>query len=164
MLTSIQSKLSHRCLLWMGHTNSHQVRFLVEERYEPPCYQLQLGSPVPDIVHIKDFIHWCIDSTKGRLSENKKPTMTSTLACAKRFFGGFEEATKSEIVPSDREEIYVCNFLIHHFHRRDMGTWMIPRQAFQGWRISQRCNLHISCRPGECIMSESQPHREFSRY
>lgn len=87
------------------------VRFLTEEKYQPPDYELERGTPAPDIVCIKDFIRWYIESSagRGRVSKNGKPTVRTTCAFAERFFGGFENATTSKIVREDRNEIYpVC--------------------------------------------------------
>ncbi|KAK1141018.1 hypothetical protein N8T08_009675 [Aspergillus melleus] len=84
------------------------TEYLVEENYEPSGYVLKIGVPAPDIVCVKDFIRWYIDSAKdqGRLSANKKPTVRSTCAFAERFICGFEEATTSKIPDEDRKEIY----------------------------------------------------------
>lgn len=54
---------------------------------------------------IKEFIRWYIGSTEGRLNENGRPTVRTVQACAERFFGGFEELTKTKIIPDDRKEI-----------------------------------------------------------
>lgn len=54
---------------------------------------------------IKEFIRWYISSTEGRLNENGRPTVRTVQACAERFFGGFEELTKTKIIPDDRKEI-----------------------------------------------------------
>ena len=55
---------------------------------------------------VKAFIRWYADSTVGRLSTNKKPTVRTTKACAERFFGGFRDFTKTEIPEVDRNEVY----------------------------------------------------------
>lgn len=55
---------------------------------------------------MKQFIRWLIKSTLGRLSEGKEPTMRSTQAWAKYFFGGFAEFTKTEVILEDRIEVY----------------------------------------------------------
>lgn len=83
-------------------------RFLTEENYEPAGYQLKPGCPAPDIVIIKDFLrsYVCTVKGSGRLSKDKLATVRTTLACAERFFGGFEEATTSKIEQQDRDEIY----------------------------------------------------------
>ena len=89
------------------------VRYLIEEKYQPPDYELQCDTPAPDIVCIKDFLCWYINSSagSGRISKNGKPTVRSTCTFAERFFGGFEDATTSQIVQEDRTEIYaVCVF------------------------------------------------------
>ena len=80
--------------------HSHCIRFLREEKYQPPDYELKPSAPAPDTVCIKDFIRWYIDSSagRGRVSKNKKPTVRSTCTFAERFFSGFKNATTSEIV------------------------------------------------------------------
>lgn len=76
--------------------------------YEQADYKLKRGCPAPDLVVIKDFIRFYVRSVQGdgRLSDTKLPTVRTTLACAERFFGGFEEATGSTITKDDREEVY----------------------------------------------------------
>ncbi|KAJ5975641.1 hypothetical protein N7481_009348 [Penicillium waksmanii] len=59
---------------------------------------------------VKGFIRWYADSTIGRLSNSGKPTVRTTKACAERFFGGFKEATKTEVPEMDRKEIYATSF------------------------------------------------------
>ena len=93
--------------------HSHCIRFLREEKYQPPDYELKPGAPAPDTVCIKDFIRWYIDLSAacGRVSKNKKPTVRSTCTFAERFFSGFKNATTSKIVQEDQSEIYsVCMF------------------------------------------------------
>jgi hypothetical protein len=76
--------------------------------YEKTGYELKRGCPAPDHVVIKDFIRFYVRSVQGdgRLSDTKLPTVRTTLACAERFFGGFEEATGSTIKKDDRDEVY----------------------------------------------------------
>ncbi|RJE17657.1 hypothetical protein PHISCL_10007 [Aspergillus sclerotialis] len=82
--------------------------FLVHCDYEKTGYELKRGCPAPDHVVIKDFIRFYVRSVRGsgRLSDTKLPTVRTTLACAERFFGGFEEATGSTIKKDDRDEVY----------------------------------------------------------
>ncbi|OJJ65769.1 hypothetical protein ASPBRDRAFT_201550 [Aspergillus brasiliensis CBS 101740] len=40
------------------------TEYLVEEKYEAPGYILKINTPAPDITRIKDFIWWCIGSSK----------------------------------------------------------------------------------------------------
>lgn len=63
------------------------------------------------IVIIKDFIRSYVRTVRGMwcLSQNRLATVRTTLSCAERFFGSFEEATGSKIVQDDHAEIYsVC--------------------------------------------------------
>jgi hypothetical protein len=69
-------------------------------------YVLGKECPAPDITRIKGFIRWYAHSTKGRLSSDGRPTVITTLACAERFFGGFETATGNVIAAEDRSETY----------------------------------------------------------
>ena len=97
----------------VGTFRSYCIRFLTEEKYQPPDYELKRGAPAPDVVCIKGFIRWYIDSSAGcgRVSKNGKPTVRTTCNFAERFFGGFEDVTTSKIVKEDRREIYlVCVF------------------------------------------------------
>lgn len=84
---------------------------MIEEGYESPGYQIKPGCLAPSIVVIKDFIRSYVRTVKGtgRLSQKKTATVRTATAYAEQFFGGFEEATGSKIVPDDRSEIYsVC--------------------------------------------------------
>lgn len=85
----------------------------MEEGYESADYKLKLGAPAPDITLIKRFIRWYIHSSTGtgRLSGKKTPTVRSTQSYAERLFGGFEQATNTEIAEEDRGEIYHVRML-----------------------------------------------------
>lgn len=61
---------------------------------------------------IKEFIRWYASSTQGRLNEDGLPTVRSVSACAERFFGGFEQFTKTKIAPDDRKEIKMVGLFI----------------------------------------------------
>ena len=75
-------------------------------------YKTSLGSPAPSHEMIKEFIRWYVSSTEGRLNEDGLPTVRTVCAHAERFFGGFEQFTKTQIVPGDRNEIkMVCLFV-----------------------------------------------------
>jgi hypothetical protein len=52
-----------------------------------------------------------VSSTKGRLSDDKKLTLRTAKAYAKRFFSGFIEYIKTEVAKEDRKEIYNVGFL-----------------------------------------------------
>lgn len=75
-------------------TQSHfNVRFLVGDGLKPPGYEIKEGCPAPDIVLIKQFIRWYIRSTEGvgRLSEKKRGTVQTTVACV----GGIHSSGKA---------------------------------------------------------------------
>ncbi|PLB48229.1 hypothetical protein P170DRAFT_360496, partial [Aspergillus steynii IBT 23096] len=82
--------------------------FVIEEGYKSPGYRIKPGCLAPSIVVIKDFIRSYVRTVKGtgRLSQKKTATVRTATAYAEQFFGGFEEATGSKIVPDDRSEIY----------------------------------------------------------
>ena len=79
---------------------------MIESGRASDGYELEKGSPVPEITQIKEFIRWYAHSTKGRLDPDGRPTVTTTLACAERFFGGFETATGNTVAEEDRSETY----------------------------------------------------------
>lgn len=79
---------------------------MIESGRASDGYELEKGSPVPEITQIKEFIRWYVHSTKGRLDPDGRPTVVTTMACAERFFGGFETATGNMIAEADRSEIY----------------------------------------------------------
>lgn len=61
---------------------------------------------VPDYQLIKEFIRWYIHGTRGRVSDNGRPTVKTVLLCAERLFGGFEEDMQLSIPQDDRSEVY----------------------------------------------------------
>ncbi|KAJ5644568.1 hypothetical protein N7507_010579 [Penicillium longicatenatum] len=69
----------------------------------PQGYELD-KSPAPNTVLIKVFIWRYVLSTRGRLQPDGRPTVTTTLTCATRFFRGFATATGSAIAAKDRSE------------------------------------------------------------
>lgn len=120
--------------------SSHCIRFLREEKYQPPDYELEPGAPAPDIVCIKDFIRWYIDSSRGcgKVSTNKKPTVRTTCAFAERFFGGFEDATTSKIVQEDRSDIYsVCRFSLYILPLLTQLQWI--KKALTAKKSYRKC-------------------------
>ncbi|KAI9035416.1 uncharacterized protein KD926_003511 [Aspergillus affinis] len=82
--------------------------FVIEEGYESPGYRIKSGCLAPSIVVIKDFIRSYVRTVKGtgQLSQKKTATVRTATAYAEQFFGGFEEATGSKIMPDNRSEIY----------------------------------------------------------
>lgn len=69
-------------------------------------YELEKESPAPNTVLIKEFIWWYTLSTRGRLQPDGRPTVSTTLMCAMRFFRDFVTATGSAIAAKDRSETY----------------------------------------------------------
>lgn len=65
---------------------------------------LHEGQPAPDLATIKDFICYYIFSTQGMLS--LRPTMSSVLNFAERFFAGFTRVTKTIFDKKDTEDVY----------------------------------------------------------
>jgi hypothetical protein len=63
--------------------------------------------PAPDIVTIKDFVRFYISSTDGILS--LRPTKSSVLNFAERFFAGFTRIAKSIFDKKDTQDVFmVC--------------------------------------------------------
>lgn len=79
-------------------------RFLIEEKDYPEDYCIGEGHPAPGLPLMKEYIHWYINSTKGRIAD--KPTMSSALLCAQWFVPGFEAVTGTEIADKDRKDLY----------------------------------------------------------
>lgn len=61
---------------------------------------------------IKEFIRWYTSSIQGRLNEDELPTVRTVSAHAERFFGGFEQFTKTKIVLDDRKEIKTVSLFV----------------------------------------------------
>lgn len=64
------------------------IRFLKEEKYQLPDYELKSSTPALDIISIKGFICWYIKLSAGcgRISKNRKLVVRSTCAFTERFF------------------------------------------------------------------------------
>jgi hypothetical protein len=58
------------------------------------------------------FIWWYTISTRGRIRLDGRPTVVTTLACAERFFGGFETATGNVVAEKDRSETYRVSIVL----------------------------------------------------
>ncbi|GFG16438.1 hypothetical protein IFM61392_09507 [Aspergillus lentulus] len=65
---------------------------------------LREGQPVPDLATIKDFIRFYIFSSHGMIS--LRPTKSSVLNFAERFFAGFTRLTKSTFDTKDTRDVY----------------------------------------------------------
>ncbi|KAL4746587.1 hypothetical protein BDW72DRAFT_197529 [Aspergillus terricola var. indicus] len=66
---------------------------------------LQKGHPAPDLATIKDFVRFYISSTDGILS--LRPTKSSVLNFAERFFAGFTRITKSIFDKKDTQDVFM---------------------------------------------------------
>ena len=81
-------------LYWMAQSPKIQtfclfcIRFLKEEKYQLPDYELKSSTPALDIISIKGFICWYIKLSAGcgRISKNRKLMVRSTCAFTERFF------------------------------------------------------------------------------
>ncbi|KAK2051913.1 hypothetical protein LY76DRAFT_673081, partial [Colletotrichum caudatum] len=81
--------------------------------------------PFPPLEDIKDFFRFYILMAKGRITNNKRPTLDSMLCTAEFFFAGFKTYTDVEVSKDDRSEVYtwlkrvVCEEegLIHNVHK-----------------------------------------------
>ncbi|EAW12595.1 uncharacterized protein ACLA_010210 [Aspergillus clavatus NRRL 1] len=65
---------------------------------------LREGQPVPDLATIKDFIRFYIYSSNGMIS--LRPTKSSVLNFAERFFAGFTRLTKTTFDTRDTKDVY----------------------------------------------------------
>ena len=61
---------------------------------------------------IKAYIRWYANSIQGRLNDDGLPTVRTVSAHAEQFFGGFEQFTRTKIVPDDRKEIKMVGLFI----------------------------------------------------
>ena len=87
------------------------IRFLTEEKDMPEGYKLGKGHPVPTLEELKEFFRWVIDSTKGRIAPNGRPTMSSMLVWAQEFVPGFPLVTGNEISSRDSADLYYVSSL-----------------------------------------------------
>jgi hypothetical protein len=65
---------------------------------------LIVGVSAPDLVIIKNFVHFYIYSSTGRLSATS--VIILVLNFAERFISGFQRITKTEFNPSDTSDVY----------------------------------------------------------
>ncbi|KAL4958731.1 uncharacterized protein BDV14DRAFT_186161 [Aspergillus stella-maris] len=83
---------------------SDYVSWASEENQSLRDGGLQKGHPVPDLATIKDFVRFYISSTNGILS--LRPTKSSVLNFAERFFAGFTRITKSIFDKKDTQDVF----------------------------------------------------------
>ncbi|GAA3278971.1 hypothetical protein GCM10020218_029570 [Dactylosporangium vinaceum] len=65
---------------------------------------LQKGYPVPNLATIKDFVRFYVSSTDEILT--LRPTKSSVLNFAERFFAGYTRITKSVFDKKDSDDVY----------------------------------------------------------
>lgn len=65
---------------------------------------LQKGHPVPNLATVKYFVRFYISSTDGILT--LRPTKSSVLNFAERFFAGYTRITKSVFDKKDSDDAY----------------------------------------------------------
>ena len=74
---------------------------------------------------IKEFIRLHISSITGQLEEDERPTVRTISAYAERFFSGFEEFTKVEIIEANRKEIKTVSLhltSLSDYHEPDLNN------------------------------------------
>ena len=72
----------------------------------PEGYTVGEGHPAPTLKELKEFIRWLVESTKGKLAPNGRPTMHTILVRAQEFVPGFFLETGNEISSHDRSDLY----------------------------------------------------------
>ncbi|KAI2844070.1 hypothetical protein CBS12448_9977 [Aspergillus niger] len=129
--------------------------FLQEEKGLPKGYKVGSEHRVPDLLELKEFIRWYIQSTKGKLDPNGLPTMKSVLVWAQQFVPGFYLETGKEIPYHDRRDLYSWiehdlvadkyikniqrpkhNFKLKSFERAMVAFWTIDDPFFMTGRVS----------------------------
>ncbi|KAI9045863.1 uncharacterized protein KD926_007166 [Aspergillus affinis] len=80
--------------------------FLIEQRNMPDGYTIKEGHPAPSLEELKAFMRWLIESTKGKIASDGRPTMHTMLVRAQQFVPGFFLETGNEIPRCDRQELY----------------------------------------------------------
>lgn len=110
----------------------------------PQGYELEKGSPVPNIVLIKEFIWWYTISTRGRLRPDGRPAASTILTCAERFIRGFATATGNMVAEEDCLETYRVN-IVRFAKAFDVEShFLIVDQDRAAWsRDLQERSLHV---------------------
>ncbi|KAJ5268057.1 hypothetical protein N7524_006097 [Penicillium chrysogenum] len=158
-----------------------------ENGYE--YYETSLGSPAPTHEMIKAYIRWYANSIQGRLNDDGLPTVRTVSAHAEQFFGGFEQFTRTKIVPDDRKEIKMwikktltadgvvvdqkkekLNFTKQDFLRTVSSLWQTDHQTFIPGMLkvvllfALQLYLFTGARVGAFIPSSEDKHERGLRY
>ncbi|KAL0929956.1 uncharacterized protein CTRU02_215165 [Colletotrichum truncatum] len=64
------------------------------------------GAPAPSLTEAKDFFRFYIESSKGRVTKNGKPTAESMVGIAEIFYRAFTCETQTETSEAQRTEVY----------------------------------------------------------
>lgn len=78
----------------------------------PEGYKIGEGYPAPTLKELKEFTRWLIESTKGRLADDGRPTKNTIKVRAQEFVPGFFLETGNEISSQDATELY---YVSSHF-------------------------------------------------
>jgi hypothetical protein len=73
-------------------------------------YCLRKGVDAPDLATVKDFLRFCIATSRGKIVV--KPTADSANTFAEWFFAGFTRITGTPIDEQDRSEVYKVSALL----------------------------------------------------
>ncbi|KAE8413581.1 hypothetical protein BDV36DRAFT_286872 [Aspergillus pseudocaelatus] len=77
-----------------------------EERTCPKAIRLGKGIQLRHLRNLKEFTRWFIESTKGRLADDGRPTKNTINVHAQEFVPGFVLETGNEISSQDATELY----------------------------------------------------------
>lgn len=80
----------------------------------PEGYKVGKEHPVPMLQELKDLFWWYIDSMKGTLNPEGRPTMKTTLIWAQQFVPGFALKTRKCIPEQDASELYCMSWPSHN--------------------------------------------------
>ncbi|GMG35954.1 unnamed protein product [Aspergillus oryzae] len=72
----------------------------------PEGYKIGEGYPAPTLQELKEFTCWLIESTKGRLADDGRPTKNLIKVWTQEFVPGFFLETGNEISSQDATELY----------------------------------------------------------
>ncbi|KAF4430809.1 hypothetical protein CFRS1_v009588 [Colletotrichum fructicola] len=67
---------------------------------------LRRGAPAPSLTEAKDFFRFYIESSKGRIAKNGKPTAESMVGIAEVFYRAFTCETQTDTSVAQRSEVY----------------------------------------------------------
>ncbi|KAJ5500694.1 hypothetical protein N7453_009745 [Penicillium expansum] len=129
------------------------LNFIADPENGFEYYKTSLGCPAPSHEMIKEFIRWYTSSIQGRLNEDELPTVRTVSAHAERFFGGFEQFTKTKIVLDDRKEIKMTD------HQK-----FIPGLLKVVILLALQVYLFTGARVGSFVPSSEDKHEKGLRY